>query len=99
MIIIQKHLKICGNLVYWRDEPALDVNDDIADFNTLNAIADLLKTKKSKKKTSKNGNNGTKNVEIARALRYLTYFWRTLEMLLINCDINLHLNRSKKRNF
>ena len=46
MIIIQKHLKICGNLVYWRDEPVLDVNDDIADFNTLNAIADLLKTKK-----------------------------------------------------
>ena len=54
---------------------------------------------KINKITSKNGNNGTKNVEIARALRYLTYFWRTLEMLLINCDINLHLNRSKKRNF
>ena len=28
-------------------------------------------------------------------LKYLSNFWRTLEMLLINCEINLNLNWSK----
>ena len=31
----------------------------------------------------------TKNVKIAVPLKYLSNFWRTLEMLLINCEINL----------
>ena len=31
----------------------------------------------------------TKNVKIAVSLKYLSNFWRTLEMLLINCEINL----------
>ena len=29
--------------------------------------------------------NGTKNVEIMVPLKYLSNFWRTLEMPLINC--------------
>ena len=29
--------------------------------------------------------NGTKNVEIMVPLKYLSNFWRTLEMSLINC--------------
>ena len=41
--------------------------------------------------TSQTGNNGTKNVEIMVPLKYLSNFWRTLEMLLINCEINLML--------
>ena len=32
-----------------------------------------------------------KNVEIAVPLKYLSNFWRTLEMPLINCEINLIL--------
>ena len=28
-------------------------------------------------------------------LKHLTNFWRTLEMSLINCEINLHRNLSK----
>ena len=31
----------------------------------------------------------TKDVEIAVPSKYLSNFWRTLEMLLINCEINL----------
>ena len=31
----------------------------------------------------------TKDVEIAVPLKHLSNFWRTLEMLLINCEINL----------
>ena len=38
-------------------------------------------------------NNGTKNgVKIAVPLKYLSNFWRSLEMPLINCKIELSLN-------
>ena len=37
-------------------------------------------------------NNGnTKDVEIVVPLRYLIKFWRTLEMPLINCEVELIL--------
>ena len=32
--------------------------------------------------------DGTKNVEIMDPLKYLSNFWRTVEMPLINCEIN-----------
>ena len=39
------------------------------------------------------GNNGTKNgVKIAVPLKYLSNFWRSLEMALINCKVELSLN-------
>ena len=41
------------------------------------------------------GNDGTKNVEIMVSLKYLSNFWRTLEMPLINCEISLELKWSK----
>ena len=41
-----------------------------------------------------NGNNGTKDVEIMVPLKYLINFWRTLEMPLINCEVNLILTWS-----
>ena len=38
-------------------------------------------------------NNGTKNgVKIAVPLKYLSIFWRSLEMPLINCKVELSLN-------
>ena len=38
-------------------------------------------------------NDGTKNrVKIAVPLKYLSNFWRSLEMPLINCKIELSLN-------
>ena len=41
-----------------------------------------------------------KDVKIAVSLKYLSNFWRTLEMSLINCEINLILSYffSKWRN-
>ena len=39
-----------------------------------------------------------KNVKIAAPLKYLSNFWRSLEMLLINCEIHLELNWSKDCN-
>ena len=44
---------------------------------------------------AKTGNNGTKNVEIMVPLKYLSNFWRTHKMSLINCEISLDLNWSK----
>ena len=43
------------------------------------------------KMTGQTGDNGTKNVEIMVLLKYLSNFWRTLEMHLINCEVNLIL--------
>ena len=36
----------------------------------------------------------TNDVEITVSLKYLSNFWRTLEMSLIKCEINLILTRS-----
>ena len=36
-------------------------------------------------------NDGTKNVKIRLPLEYLTRFWITLEIPLINCEINFIL--------
>ena len=45
--------------------------------------------------TGKTPNNGnTKDVEIIVPLKYLSNFWRTLEMPLINCEVNLFLTWS-----
>ena len=44
--------------------------------------------------TGQTGNNGTKDVEIMVPLKYLSNFWRTLEMPLINCKVNLILTWS-----
>ena len=41
--------------------------------------------------TVQTGGNGTINVEIVVPLKYLSNFWRTLKMPLINCEINLIL--------
>ena len=39
-------------------------------------------------------NNGRIDVEIIVPLKYLSSFWRTLEMPLINCEVELILNWS-----
>ena len=44
--------------------------------------------------TGQTVDDGTKNVEIMVPLKYLSNFWRTLEMPLINCEINLILTWS-----
>ena len=44
--------------------------------------------------TGQTGGDGTKDVEIIVPLKYLSNFWRTLEMSLINCEVNLILTWS-----
>ena len=45
--------------------------------------------------TGQTENGGTKNVEIMVPIKYLSNFWRTLEMPLINCEVNLILTWSE----
>ena len=74
---------------YYRDEPFLDNNGAIADFPAINNNSASFKYKT--KTTGRTENDGTKNVKIRIPLKYLSNFWRTLEMPLIYREINLIL--------
>ena len=73
---------------YSKDIPARNDNNEIVVF-TRNNLTDLFNFKVNF--AGQTGNNGTKDVEIMVALKYLSNFWRTLEMPLINCEVNLIL--------
>ena len=81
--------KTSGSLwKYCKDIPAINNNNVIANF-TNNNLTDSFNFKV--KMTGQTVDNGTKNVEIMVPLKYLSNFWRTLEMPLMNCEINLML--------
>ena len=65
---------------YYKDEP----NDNLTDSESF------------KFKIKITGNTpadcNTKDVEIIVPLKYLSNFWRTLEMPLINCEVNCEVN-------
>ena len=55
------------------------------------------KSFKFKSSITDNSNNaGVANVNIVATLKYLSNFWRTLEIFLINCEVSLDLNWSGK---
>ena len=76
---------------YCLDIPAVDNNNAIVNFEEDN-LTDSFNFRV--KITGQTGNDGTKDVEIMVPLKYLSIFWRTLEMPLINCEINLVLTWS-----
>ena len=65
----------------------IEPNDNLTDSESF----------KSKIKITGNtpADGNTKDVEIIVPLKYLSNFWRTLEMPLINCEVNLELTWSK----
>ena len=86
------YAKTTGSLwQYCKDIPARNANDEIIVFD-VNNVTDSFNFKA--KITGRTGNNGTKDVEIMVLLKYLSNFWRTLEMPLINCEVNLILTWS-----
>ena len=86
------YAKTTGSLwKYCKDIPARDNNNEITEFTAGNTT-DSLNFKA--KITGQTGNDGTKDVEIIVPLSYLSNFWRTLEMPLINCEVNLILTWS-----
>ena len=77
------YAKTSGSLwQYYRDEP----NDDLEDSESF--ISKIRITGKTP------NNDNEKDVEIMVPLKYLSNFWRTLEMPLINCEVNLILTWS-----
>ena len=78
---------------YCKDIPALNNACNIVDFTSTNTT-DSFKFKI--KIIGQTNNNGEINgVEIIVPLKCLSNFWRTLEMPLINCEIELILNWSR----
>ena len=85
------YAKTTGSLwQYCKDIPARNNNNEITEFTRGNTT-DSFNFKA--KITGQTGDDGTKNVEIMVPLKYLSNFWRTLEMPLINCEVNLILTR------
>ena len=86
------YAKTTGSLwQYCKDIPARDANDEITEFRR-NNTTDSFKFKA--KVTGQTGDDGTKHVGIMVPLKYLSNFWKTLEMPLINCEVNLILTWS-----
>ena len=74
------YAKISGSLwQYYRDEP----NDNLADSESFKFKIKITG------KTPDDDNE--KDVEIMVPLKYLSNFWRTLEIPLINCEVSLFL--------
>ena len=76
--------KTFGSLCqHYKDEP----NDNLVDSESFKSKVKITK----KTPAARN----TKDVEIMVPLKYLSNFLRTLEMPLINCEVNLNLTWSK----
>ena len=84
--------KTSGSLwQYCKEIPAVNNAGNIVDFDGANATDSFnFKTKI----TGQTDDDGITNIEIMIRLKYLSNFWRTLEMPLINCELELILNRS-----
>ena len=77
---------------YCKEIPAVDNSANIVDFNRANAT-DSFNFKTII--TGQTDNDGRiDNVEIMVPLKYLSNFWRTLKMSLINCEVQLILTWS-----
>ena len=82
-----------GNLwQYCKELPAVNDNSAIVDFDGANATG--LFNFKIKLTVQTNNNRRIVNVEIMVPLKYLSNFWGTLEMPLINCEVELILKWS-----
>ena len=88
----KNYSKITGSLWnYYRDEP-----DSGAEGNINYSIKDSKSFDYKIKITVRlEGNDTEKEVEIVVPSKYLSSFWRTLDIPLINCEINLILSWSE----
>ena len=79
--------KTSGSLwQYCKEIPAVNNASNIVDFDGANAT-DSFNFKA--KITGKTNDGGRLNVEIMVPLKYISNFWRILEMTLINCEVEL----------
>ena len=86
--------KISGSLwQYCKEIPAVNIAGNIIDFIATNTTDSFnFKTKI----TGQTNNNGEINaVEIMVSLKDLSNFWRTLELFLVNCEVEIILTWSE----
>ena len=83
--------EITGNLCFYSKDEANNFNNNIGNTNNFKSfeyIAKLLETKVAQ--PAPNAANGLlKNERIAVPLKYLSDFWRSLEIPLINCKVEV----------
>ena len=86
-----------GNLWQFRNDEVQDSNVDLAVHNN-NGIFNSQSFKYKAAPVGKtanavnNSNSSVKNTKIIALLKYLSNFWRSIEIPLINCKIHLELN-------
>ena len=84
------HSKTSGSFwQYYKDIPAVNNAGNIVDFTATNTTESF---KFKTKITGQTNSNGGIDLEIIVPLKYLGSFWKTLEMDLINCEVELILN-------
>ena len=77
---------------YCKEIPAVNNKDNIVDFIGVNATDSFNSKTKITAQTDDDGR--IDNVKIMVPLKYLSNFWRTLEMPLINCEVEIILTWS-----
>ena len=85
MIITQTLQEVYGSL---RDEQNKN-NGNPTNVTTVDSSSFKYKSSFIKESTAINNNRVFKDVKIAVPVKYLSNFWRFLEMPLINCEIHL----------
>ena len=78
------------NLWQFRKDEAQDSNVDLAVDN--NGIFNSQSFKYKAALVGKTANSSVKNTKIIALLKYLSNFWRSVEIPLMNCKIHLELN-------
>ena len=85
-----------GSLWFYSKDEATNFNADIVLDNKFKSFEYLAKLLGNTAAQVDNAANGIlKNATIAEPLKYLTNFWRSLEMPLINCKVVLKLRWTK----
>ena len=78
----------------------IDENENIVTNNRINNNKTITsKSFEYKKKVigSKSSNNNILDIEVVVPLKYLSRFWRLLDLPLINCEIQLDFSWLKER--
>ena len=76
---------------YYRDQPTLNNNIVFIDFPADDNSSNLFKFKQKITWIQTNSND-INDVKVMVPLKYLSNFWRTFEIPLINCEISLMLS-------
>ena len=88
-------METCGSLwQYYRDKSGLNNARGYIDFLIDNNNNNSVSFKFKEKIIDQTGEDGSTNAEIMMPLKYLNNFLKTLEIPIINCEINLTVTRS-----